>query len=154
VVAGESGRQPVSKRASATIKESVTLIKPSRSIPFICQGISVRRPSTKKQLAIFGIWDLNPGPKCRLKSSHHSTTSPPPPQQPCILYTNLPAGLQCELPRLFGGNSHSDAACNFCPDQLGCVWLPRPVRVHRLPRKLGLRAAAPIVRVECGRGVG
>jgi hypothetical protein len=55
---------------------------------------------------------------------------------------------------IFGANTHSDAACNFCPDQLGCVRLPRPVRVHRLPRKLGLRAAAPIVRVECGRGVG
>ncbi len=39
-------------------------------------------------------------------------------------------------------------------DQLGCVRLPRPVRVHRLPRKLGLCAAAPIVRVECVRGVG
>jgi hypothetical protein len=46
-----------------------------------------------------------------------------------------------------------DGACNFCPDQLGCVRLPRPVRVHRLPQKLGLCAAAPIGRVECGRGV-
>ena len=47
-----------------------------------------------------------------------------------------------------------DAACNFCPDQLGCVRLPRQVWVHWLTRKLGLRAAAPIVRVECCRGVG
>jgi hypothetical protein len=104
------------------------------AIPIICQGISVRRPSTKKQLAIFGIWDLNPRPKCRLQSSRHSTTSPSPPATAIyIIY---------------------QPACNFCPDQVGCVRLPRPVRVHRLPRKLGLRAAAPIVRVERGRGVG
>ena len=80
-------------------------------------------------------------------------TSPPPPSV-AINIIILPAGALCELPRLFGGNSHSDAACNFCPDQLGCVRLTRPVRVHRLPRKLGLLAAAPIVRIECGRGVG
>jgi hypothetical protein len=35
------------------------------------------------------------------------------------------AGALCELRRLFGGNSHSDAALNFCPG----------VRVHRLPRR-------------------
>ena len=35
-----------------------------------------------------------------------------------------PAGV-LELPRLFCGNSHSDAAFNFCPD-VGVV--------HRLPR--------------------
>ena len=34
-----------------------------------------------------------------------------------------PAGMLCELSRLFGGKSHSDAAFNFCPG----------VRVHRLP---------------------
>ena len=27
-----------------------------QQVPIICQGISGRRPSTKKQLAIFGIW--------------------------------------------------------------------------------------------------
>ena len=36
----------------------------------------------------------------------------------------------CELPCLFCGNSHSDAAFIFCPD----------VSVHRLPRQLGLRS--------------
>ena len=36
-----------------------------------------------------------------------------------------PAGALCELPCLFGGNSHSDAAFNFCPD----------FRVHWLPRR-------------------
>jgi hypothetical protein len=36
-----------------------------------------------------------------------------------------PAGALCELPRLFGGNSHSDAAFIFCPD----------VRVHRLTQR-------------------
>ncbi len=36
-----------------------------------------------------------------------------------------PACALCELPRLFGGNSHSDAAFSFCPD----------VRVHRLTRR-------------------
>ena len=35
------------------------------------------------------------------------------------------AGALCELPRLFGGNSHCYAAFNFCPD----------VRVHWLPRR-------------------
>ena len=58
-----------------------------------------------------------------------------------IYYTNLPAGALCELPPK-------------PPVIFARVRLPRPVRVHRLPRKLGLRAAAPIVRVECGRGVG
>ena len=62
---------------------------------------------------------------------------------------NIPTYLQaCCVSCLFGGsgNSHSDAACNFCPDQLGCVWLPRPVRV---------RSAAPKDRVACGcPGVG
>ena len=106
----------------------------------------------QKQISDF--WDLN---RDQNLACNRRVTPPPPHhlrQRPKILYTILPAGTLCELPRLFGGNSHSDAACNFCPDQLGCVRLPRPVRVHRLPRKLGLCAAAPIVRVECGRGVG
>ena len=112
-------------------------------VSVICQPISVRRPSKKMRFLGFEL-----GTKISLAiiaSLHHP---------PLILYTILPAGAMCELPRLFGGNSHSNATCNFCPDQLGCVRLPRPVRVHWLPHKLGLRAAAPIVRVECGRGVG
>jgi hypothetical protein len=40
-----------------------------------------------------------------------------------------PAGALCELPHLFGGNSHSNAAIIFCPD------VRADVRVrHRLPR--------------------
>ena len=77
---------------------------------------------------ISNFWDLNQGQKSCLQSS--------------------------PLLRL---STTSRAACNFCPDQLVCVRLPRPVRVHRLPRlprKLGLCAAAPIVRAECGRGLG
>ena len=54
-----------------------------------------------------------------------------------------PAGALCELSRLFCGNSHSDAAFNFCPD----------VRVHWLPRHYGEAPAALIVKVAC-RGVG
>ena len=112
-------------------------------------------PSSVNQKTISDFWDLNPGPNSLLAivaSLHHlpATSS----RAIIIINSNLPAGALCELPRLFGGNSHSNAAFNFCPDQLGCVQLPRPVRVHRLPRKLGLCAAAPIVRVECGRGVG
>jgi hypothetical protein len=38
--------------------------------------------------------------------------------------------------------SYLQARYVSCLQRLGCV---------RLPRKLGLRAAAPIVRVECGR---
>ena len=38
----------------------------------------------------------------------------------------------CELPP-----SHINAAYNSCPDQVGCVRLPRPVRVR-------VRSAAPI----------
>ena len=50
-----------------------------------------------------------------------------------------PACALCELPRLFGGNSHSDAAFSFCPDVR--VHRLTDVRVrHRLPRWLGLRA--------------
>ena len=30
---------------------------------------------------------------------------------------------------LFGGNSHINSAYHYCPDLLGCFWLPRPVRV-------------------------
>ena len=29
-----------------------------------------------------------------------------------------------------GGTSHINAACHYCPDQLGCARLPRPVRVR------------------------
>ena len=29
---------------------------------------------------------------------------------------------------LFGGTSHINAAYHYCPNQLGCVWLPPPVR--------------------------
>jgi len=108
--------------------------------------------SVKKKIGDF--WDLNQGPKSCLQSLRHSTTTPLPPQDAIHIIYHLTAGALCELPRLFGGNSHSDAACNFCPGQLGCVRLPRPVRVHWLPRKLGLHMAAPIARVECGRGVG
>ncbi len=42
---------------------------------------------------------------------------------------------------LFGGNSCSNDAFNYCPDSQGCMWLPQ---------QLGLRAAALIVRVVCG----
>jgi len=28
------------------------------------------------------------------------------------------------------GTSHINAAYHYCPDKLGCVWLPRPVRVR------------------------
>ena len=55
-----------------------------------------------------------------------------------------PAGVLYELPRLFGSNSHSDAAFNFCPD----------VMVHWLLRRQGEALAAPIVRAACSRGVG
>ena len=48
-----------------------------------------------------------------------------------MLYTILPAGALCELPRLFGGNSHSDAA----------VIIASMVRVAE---------AAPMVRGACG----
>jgi hypothetical protein len=113
----------------------------NRFLLFVNDFLSVVR---KKKL-ISDFRDLNQGPKSCLQSSRHPTTFPPTPSEAInIIYH----------PTCFGGNSHSDAACNFCPDQLGCVWLPRPVRVHQLPRKLGLRAAAPIVRVECSRGVG
>ena len=57
--------------------------------------------SVKKQISDF--WDLNQGPKSRLQSSRHSSASPPPPAE-AINITYHP---------LFGGNSHSDATCNF-----------------------------------------
>ena len=36
-----------------------------------------------------------------------------------------PAGVVFELPRLFGGNSHSEAALNVCPDVSRVHWLPQ-----------------------------
>ena len=105
----------------------------------ICQPFSVRRPSKKKKISDFQ--DLNQGPKSRLQSSRHYTTIPPPFFRRHKYY--IPTYLQARC-----------VSCRVSFDQLGCVRLPRPVRVHRLPQKLGLRVAAPIVRVECGRGVG
>ena len=49
-----------------------------------------------------------------------------------VMYEFISGGAMCELPP-----SHINAAYNSCPDQLGCVRLPRPVRVR-------VRSAAPI----------
>ena len=69
--------------------------------------------------------------------------------------------------------SHINMAYHYCPDQLGCVRLPRPVRVRlaaptsqgafgcpnqlgcvRLPRPVRVRPAAPISQGAHSRGCG
>ena len=43
-----------------------------------------------------------------------------------LMYEFVSGGAMCGL---FGGTSHINAAYHYCPDQLGCVWLHRPIRV-------------------------
>jgi hypothetical protein len=101
---------------------SLTL-PPTVDIPIICQGITGRRPYSlkrmKNKISQYGLYIT--------KTVYYKVS--------CgvvigwVLKATVdrgsdPAGALCELPRLFGGNSHSDDAFNFCPD--GRVhWLPR-----------------------------
>jgi hypothetical protein len=62
-----------------------------------------------------------------------------------LMYEFISGGAMCEVCCLFGGTSQINAAYHYYPDQLGCVRLPRPVRV---------RSAAPGVFGCPDRGCG
>jgi len=58
-----------------------------------------------------------------------------------FMYEYISGGVICEVPlwwhlthrssyEFIDGTSHINAAYRYCPDQLGCVRLPRPVRVR------------------------